>query len=319
MNEPSVRKHLRKYLQQQGYDVLSQEEKEVIPGVRADLLASPKRGHRRVLAVETKGSDGNPKQAVGQAATYLVSDLINESYVGIPEDLLRRSPYIRDVCEAVGVGLFEVKGTGEVSVEQHPSRKGPVSSASLWGNRRNGAPDTGRLADLKLAVLALAKKARTREQLISYIKQHRPRIGPNPVKGSWCEVFIDDATQMGLIIRRLDGMYVLSPLGRTILEINASPSILGLEKRLLSPALFSFPVAYMVFRILRKQGTGMSRREILEEGARLENQIGMDGIFQTELRKKYHLNEQRLHSTLGLMRDLGMLEAVDSAVELKLL
>jgi hypothetical protein len=56
----------------------------------------------------------------------------------------------------------------------------------------------------------------------------------------------------------------------------------------------------------------------LEEGKRLESQIPMDGIFQTELRRKYHLNEQRLQATLALMRDLGILETVAGGVRLTL-
>jgi len=317
LDEQSVRKHLRKYLQNLDYEVSDQEEKEVIPGVRADLIGFSKGRTKRVLAVETKGSNGNVKQAVGQAATFLVSDLVSESYVGIPEDLLLRSPYAKDVCEAVGVGLFEVRENGYISEEQHPSRKSSISSGSLWGNRRNGAPDTNKLSDLKLPVLALAKQAKTREDIISYIQHHRARIGrQEPVREAWCQVFIDDATQMGLMIRRLDGTYVLSPLGRTILGMNPNPSILDLEKRLLSASIFNFPVAYMVFQILKERDVEMSQREILMEGVKLENEIPMDGIFQTEFRKKYHLNEQRLGATLRLMKDLGMLESIGNRVRL---
>jgi hypothetical protein len=110
---------------------------------------------------------------------------------------------------------------------------------------------------------------------------------------------------MGLIIRRLDGTYVLSSQGRTLLCMNRNVED---EKSLLSALVFNFPVAYMVLRILKERGTGMSRKEILEKGMKLEREIPMDGIFQTEFRKKYHLNEQRLAATIGLMKDIGLLE-----------
>lgn len=256
------------------------------------------------------------KQAVGQAATYLVSDLISESYVGIPSDLFQRSSYTSDVCEAVGVGLFVVEENGQVSEKQHPGRKNTISSASLWGNRRNGAPDTNRLSDLKLAILALAKEPKTRGEIVSYIQGHRTRIGSaEPIKETWCQVFIDDATQMGLMIRRLDGSYVLSPLGKTMFEINPNATIVGQEKKLLWSSIFNFPVAYMVFRILKEKGVQKSQ-QILDEGRKLESEIVADGVFQTEFRKKYHLNEQRLGATLKLMKELGMLEITETGVRL---
>lgn len=308
MDEKSVRKHLRAYLQKLDYEVWDQEEKEIIPGVRADLVASSRGKTKKVMAVETKGSNGNAKQAIGQAVTYLASDLIRASYVGLPEDLLRKSPYVRDVCEAVGIGLFEVRESGEIVEEQHPRPKSTSLSASLWGNRRNGAPDTSKVSDLKLAVLAVADEAKSGEDMITYIQQHRSE----PAREKWCQVFIDDATQMGLIIRRLDGTYVLSSLGRTLLCMNVED-----EKSLLSALVFNFPVAYMVLRILKERGGGMSRTEILEKGLKLEREIPMDGIFQTEFRKKYHLNVQRLAATIGLMKDIGLLEIGTDSLELK--
>jgi len=306
LEESLVREHLRRHLKKLGYEVWDQEEKEILPGVKADLIAST-RG--RVLAVETKGSDGKVKEAVGQAVTYLVSDLISESYVAIPKDLLGRSPYAKEVCEAVGIGLFIVEDSGEVFKESSVVRKNGISSASLWGNRRNGAPDTNRVTDLKLAVLAVANECERREKIVSYIQERRTKIrGLEPIREKWAQVFLDDATQMGLTIRRLDGTYILSPLGKTMFEVNPNPDVIEEEKELLRSSIFSFPVAYMVFRILKEKGKRMLEREILEEGKRLESEIPMDGIFQTEFRKKYHLNEQRLRATLNLMRDLGILE-----------
>jgi len=306
LEESLVREHLRRHLKKLGYEVWDQEEKEILPGVKSDLIAST-RG--RVLAVETKGSDGKVKEAVGQAVTYLVSDLISESYVAIPKDLFGRSPYAKEVCEAVGIGLFIVEDSGEVFKESSVVRKNGISSASLWGNRRNGAPDTNRVTDLKLAVLAVANECERREKIVSYIQERRTKIrGLEPIREKWAQVFLDDATQMGLTIRRLDGTYILSPLGKTMFEVNPNPDVIEEEKELLRSSIFSFPVAYMVFRILKEKGKRMLEREILEEGKRLESEIPMDGIFQTEFRKKYHLNEQRLRATLNLMRDLGILE-----------
>jgi hypothetical protein len=310
LDEKSVRKHLRTYLQKLDYDVWDQEEKEIIPGVKADLVASSRGKTKKVMAVETKGSNGNAKQAIGQAVTYLASDLIRASYVGLPEDLLKKSPYARDVCQAVGIGLFEVRESGEIVVEKHPKPKSPSLSASLWGNRRNGAPDTSKLSDLKLAVLAVADEAKSREDMIKHIQQHRL----TPAREKWCQVFIDDATQMGLIIRRLDGTYVLSSLGRTLVCMNRNVEA---EKRLLSALVFNFPVAYMILRILKERGSGISRKEILEKGIKLEREIPMDGIFQSEFRKKYHLNEQRLTATIGLMKDIGLLELDTDGLKLK--
>ena len=309
-----VRRHLRKYLKKQGYEVWDQEEKEILPGVKADLIASA-RG--KVLAVETKGTGGSIKEAVGQAVTYLVSDLINESYVAIPKDLSARSPYAKEVCEAVGIGLFIVEDSGEVFKESSVGRKNGISSGSLWGNRRNGAPDTNRVTDLKLALLAVAEGSKTKEEVVSCIQRRRTRIrSSEPIGQKWAEVFLDDATQMGLTIRRLDGTYIVSPLGKTIFELNSNPSVIKEEKELLRSSIFSFPVAYMVFRILKEEGNRMSEREILEEGNKLEGEISMDGIFQTEFRKKYHLNEQRLRATLNLMKDLGILEISRDGVKL---
>jgi len=313
LEEQLVRKHLRKYLKKLGYEVWDQEEKEILPGVKADLIASA-RG--KVLAAETKGSDGKVKEAVGQAVTYLVSDLISESYVAIPKDLSARSPYAKEVCEAVGIGLFIVEDSGEVFKESSVGRKNGISSASLWGNRRNGAPDTNRLADLKLAVLAVANGFKTRKEIVTYIQSRRPKIRRSePIREKWAQVFLDDATQMGLTIRRLDGTYILSPLGKTIFEVDPNPDVVE-EEELLRSSIFSFPVTYMVFRILKEEGNRMSEREILEEGNRLEGEIPVDGIFQTEFRKKYHLNEQRLRATLNLMKDLGTLERSRDGVKL---
>ena len=311
-----VREHLRKYLKKQGYDVWDQEEKEILQGVKADLIAST-RG--KVLAVETKGSGGSIKEAVGQAVTYLVSDLVSESYVAIPKDLSARSPYAKEVCEAVGIGLFIVEDSGEVFKESSVGRRNGISSASLWGNRRNGAPDTNRLTDLKLAVLAVANGFKTTKEIVSYIQSRRPKIRRSePIREKWAQVFLDDATQMGLTIRRLDGTYILSPLGKTVFEMNPSPDVIEQEKELLWSSIFNFPVAYMVFRIVKEKEKIMSEREILDEGKRLEGEIAMDGIFQTEFRKKYHLNEQRLRATLNLMRDLGILEIGPDGVKFSL-
>lgn len=317
MEESLVRKHVREYLEKLNYDVWDQEEKEIIPGVKADLIASTRGRIKRVLAVETKGSDGNIKKAVGQAATYLVSDLINQSCVAVPRDLLDKSIYVKDVCEAVGVGLLVVEDNGEVLQEQRTTRETRISSASLWGNRRNGAPDTNRVADIKLVVLAVGNGAQTREEIISYIQSRRTKIGCfQPVGRKWAQVFLDDATQMGLTIRRLDGTYTLSPLGKTILQINPNLGVTEEEKKLLWSSVFNFPVAYMVFRILREKGESMSTSDVLEVGKRLESEIAMDGIFQTEFRKKYHLNKQRLSATLNLMKDLGVMEATPAGVRL---
>ena len=202
-----------------------------------------------------------------------------------------------------------MEDSGEVFKESSVGRKNGISSASLWGNRRNGAPDTNRVTDLKLAVLAVANECERREKIVSYIQERRTKIrGLEPIREKWAQVFLDDATQMGLTIRRLDGTYILSPLGKTMFEVNPNPDVIEEEKELLRSSIFSFPVAYMVFRILKEKGKRMLEREILEEGKRLESEIPMDGIFQTEFRKKYHLNEQRLRATLNLMRDLGILE-----------
>jgi hypothetical protein len=178
----------------------------------------------------------------------------------------------------------------------------------LWGNRRNGTPDTSKASDLKLAVLAVANEAKSGEEVIRYIQQHRSK----PAREKWCQVFIDDATQMGLIIRRLDGTYVLSSLGRTLLCMNVED-----EKSFLSASVFNFPVAYMVRKILKERDAGMSRTEILEKGMKLEREIPMDGIFQTEFRKKYHLNEQRLAATIDLMKDIGLLGLGPDGLKLK--
>jgi len=284
LEERLVRQHLRKYLKKEGYEVWDQEEKEILPGVKADLIASA-RG--KVLALETKGSDGSIKEAVGQAVTYSVSDLISESYVAIPRDLLRRSPYAKEVCETVSVGLFIVEDAGEVLKEQSVRRKNGISSASLWGNRRNGAPDTNRVTDLKLALLAVAEGSKTKEEVVSYIQRRRTKIkSSEPIGQKWAEVFLDDATQMGLTIRRLDGTYVVSPLGKTIFELNSNPDVIEEEKELLRSSIFSFPVAYMVFRILKKEGNRMSERE------------------------------KRLRATLNLMKDLGTLERSRDGVKL---
>jgi len=317
LEESAVRKHLRRHLEKLDYEVWDQEEKQIIPGVRSDLIASTRSPPRRVMAVETKGSRGNAKQAVGQAATYLVSDLISESYVAIPRDLFERSQYVKDVCDAVGVGLFTVDDDGRVIKEQGAGRSNTISSASMWGNRRNGAPDTSRINDLKLAVLAVATGSQTEEEIINYIQKRRINVrNSKPIGKGFAEVFLHDATQMGLTIRLVDGTYVLSPLGRTLFEINPNPVVNEEEKRLLHSSIFNFPTAYMVFRILRRKGAQMHPKHILEEGAKLENEIAMDGVFQTAFRRKYHLNEQRLAATLNLMTDLGILNKRNSEVEL---
>ncbi len=312
-----VRKHVRKHLEKLGYEVWDQEEKEIITGVKADLIASTRGRTKRVLAVETKGSDGNVKKAVGQATTYLVSDLINQSYAAIPRDLLDKSTYIKDVCEAVGVGLLVVEDDGEVHQEQRTTRETRISSASLWGNRRNGAPDTNRVADIKLVVLAVGNGAQTREEIISYIQDRRTKIRSlEPVGKKWAQVFLDDATQMGLTIKRLDGTYILSPLGKTILQINPNPDVTEEEQNLLRSSIFNFPVAYMIFGILREKRRPLSTSSLLEEGNRLESAIPMDGVFQTEFRKKYHLSTQRLSTTIKLMKDLGLVEVTPAGVRL---
>ncbi len=317
MNESEVRKHIRKFLEKQGYDVWDIEEKEIIPGVKADLVASTRGRTKKVLAVETKGSNGNVKKAVGQASTYLISDLISQSYIAIPKDLLAKSGYVKQVCETAGVGLLAVDDSGEVRLEQRTTEGARISSASLWGNRRNGAPDTNRVEDLKLAVLAVADAARTREEIISYIQCQRTKIkSSEPIGAKWAQVFIDDATQMGLMIRRLDGAYILSPLGKTLLQLNPNSDVTDEERKLLRVSILNFPVAYMVFRILRERATPLSKTDILEEGKRMESEISIDGVFQTELRRKYHLNKQRLSATLNLMKDLGVLEATPVGVRL---
>jgi hypothetical protein len=317
LNEPDVRKHVRKYLEYQDYDVWDQEEKEIIPGVRADLIASTKGKIKKVIAIETKGSQGKVKEAVGQASTYQVSDLISESYVAIPQDLLDRAPYVKEVCDTVGVGLLSIDDKGEVHKMRYTRKPDKISSVSLWGNRRNGAPDTTKVTDLKLVLTAVSKGIDKKDQIIDYIQRQRPKTKKQKtIKKNYATVFIEDATQIGLIIKRLDGSYTISPLGKTILEINSGSDVTNTEKQILKSFIFNFPVAYMIYKILKENDGTARRNEIFTEGIKLENEISSDGVFQTAFRKKYHLNQQRLDATLDLMKDLEILEKSQGNVKL---